>query len=115
MIASTLLALAEPTRLRIAEFLVDRPRSVTEICEFLGVDQPLVSKHLKALRLAGIVSAEQVQRKRIYSLEAGSLRELSEWVEKFRATWDARYRAVDDLLAELKTLEGEDRDGSNDR
>ena len=100
-----MMALGEPTRFRIAEFLSSERRSVTDICRFLSIDQPLVSKHLRVLRSAGVVGVQQSQRNRLYALESAPLKELSEWTEKFRSLWDARYSAIDAILDELKEPE----------
>lgn len=99
---NTFAALAEPTRLRIFEFLAPRPRSVGEICETLALGQPQVSKHLRVLRDHGVVAVEARAQQRIYSLRPEPLRELHDWLEQYRALVDERFTQLDQVLAELQ-------------
>src|SRR5687768_12172531 len=73
----TLAALADPTRLRIVEFLGSSPHSVGEICDTLALGQPQASKHLRVLREARVVDVEARAQQRIYALRPAALRELS--------------------------------------
>jgi DNA-binding transcriptional ArsR family regulator len=102
MIVETFAALAEPTRLRIVELLHTGPKPVGEICDFLPLPQPQVSKHLRVLKDAGLVEVQPRGQQRIYELRATPLRELNEWIERFRDIWGARYEQLDDLLIEMK-------------
>lgn len=102
MQASTFGALAEPNRFQIVELLRGGPRSVGEIVEALGIRQPQVSKHLRALSGAGIVAAEPLARRRIYHLEAARFEEIRDWVESFEQVWEAR---LDSLGAYLNTID----------
>ena len=95
-------ALAEPNRLRIIELLRDGPRSVNEIVAPLHRGQPLVSKHLRVLSQAGLVSAHAKAQRRIYQLEERPFDELDQWLTTIRRTWEARLDNLDDYLAELK-------------
>ncbi|WP_437493957.1 metalloregulator ArsR/SmtB family transcription factor [Sorangium sp. So ce1014] len=101
----TFAALADPTRLRIVELLRAGPRPVGEICDRLPLAQPQVSKHLRVLRDAGLVDVRPRAQQRIYGLRAAPLRELSEWLERFRDIWGARFEQLDDLLAEIQRNE----------
>lgn len=98
-------ALAEPTRLRIVEFLGTRPRSVGEICETLELGQPQASKHLRVLRDTGVVDVEARAQLRIYSLRAAPLRELNDWLERYRGIWGERMDQLDEIIEELKDKE----------
>jgi DNA-binding transcriptional ArsR family regulator len=107
----TLAALAEPTRLGIVEALGAGPRSVGEICGALALRQPQASKHLRVLRDAGVVRAEARAQLRIYSLRAEPLREMSEWLERYRRIWDERMDQLDDLIEEIQGKEQEGERG----
>src|SRR3989475_6387728 len=98
----TLSALAEPTRLQIVELLRAKPRAVGEIVERLGLRQPQVSKHLRVLSEAGLVEARPLAQQRIYSLRAQPLKELDEWLDPYRRTWDGRFPQLRDVLPDLK-------------
>jgi DNA-binding transcriptional ArsR family regulator len=99
---TTLSALAEPNRLAIVGLLRRKPLSVGEITSRLGLRQPQVSKHLRVLSEAGLVEARPVAQQRIYSLRAQPLKELDEWLEPYRRTWDERFEQLDDVLSDLK-------------
>jgi DNA-binding transcriptional ArsR family regulator len=107
---STLSALAEPNRLAIVGLLRRKPLSVGEITARLGLRQPQVSKHLRVLSEAGLVEAHPVAQQRIYSLRAQPLKELDEWLEPYRRTWDERFDQLDDVLRDLKRSEKGKRD-----
>jgi uncharacterized protein YndB with AHSA1/START domain/DNA-binding transcriptional ArsR family regulator len=83
-------ALAEPNRLRIVELLLERPHSVLEVAERLGLQQPQVSKHLKVLVEAGLVGTFAVAQQRYHGLRPQRLRELGDWVGGFSVLWDTR-------------------------
>ncbi len=89
-----LAVLAEPTRRRIVEALRRRERSVGDLVHVLRMTQPAVSKHLKVLREAGIVSARTVAQQRFYRLEPGPFRELDEWLAPYRTLWAAHLDAL---------------------
>ena len=103
----TFAALAEPTRLRIVEFLGTSPRSVGEICGSLALSQPQVSKHLRVLRDTGVVDVEAKAQHRIYSLRAAALRQMHEWLERYRGIWGERMDQLDDVIARMKDEEKE--------
>jgi DNA-binding transcriptional ArsR family regulator len=95
-----LIALAEPTRRRIADALRLRECSVSDLVATLRMSQPAVSKHLRVLREAGVVSARVSAQQRIYRLEPGPFRELDAWLAPYRRMWahhlDALERHLDD-------------------
>ena len=101
----TFAALADRNRLRMLELLRSRPRTVNEICDRLRLNQPHVSKHLRVLKEAGLVDVEPRAQERVYQLRGRSLRELRDWLERYRQLWDARFDALDTLVDELKTKE----------
>ena len=96
----TLGALAESNRLHIVELLRDGPRSVGEITERLGLQQPQVSKHLSVLSAAGLVEVRPVAQQRIYQLRAEPFNELDAWLQAYRHLWDARFDRVESYLRE---------------
>lgn len=91
-------AIAEPNRRRILDFLRTGERPAGELVEATGLSQPGVSKHLKMLREAGLVSVRPDGQRRLYRLEAGSLAALDAWLKPFRSFWAARLDALDDHL-----------------
>lgn len=97
----TFSALADPGRLRIVELLRQGPRSVNDISKRLRIAQPQVSKHLRTLRAAGLVSAEARAQQRLYELTPAPLRELDAWLAPYRAFWSQRLDALEARLASL--------------
>lgn len=94
----TFAALGEPSRLQIVEQLRERSFSVNELAEALRIRQPQVSKHLRVLREAGIVTAEPVARRRIYDLRAEPFDQISSWLDSFERLWEERLDSLDALL-----------------
>ena len=93
-------ALAEPSRRHILDLLRDGERSVNELVERLQLSQPGVSKHLKALREAGLVRVRPAGKQRWYGLRAEPLREVAEWLEPYRKHWSGRLDALERHLEE---------------
>ena len=104
-------ALAEPNRRQIVELLRRRPLAVGQIVDRLGLGQPQVSKHLRVLSQAGIVEARAVAQRRIYRLRAQPLKELDDWLEPYRRTWEERFEQLDDVVRDLKEKGKEKRHG----
>jgi DNA-binding transcriptional ArsR family regulator len=102
MAVDALAVLAEPTRRRIVEALRLAESSVGDLVGALGMSQPAVSKHLRVLRDAGVVSARTSAQLRIYRLEPGPFRELDAWLAPYRRLWT---RHLDDLERHLDTRE----------
>jgi DNA-binding transcriptional ArsR family regulator len=92
--------LAEPNRRRILDLLRERERSAGELLDHLRLAQPTVSKHLKLLREAGLVSVRREAQRRIYRLRAAPLAEVDEWLAPYRARWRARLDALERHLDE---------------
>ncbi|HEX6389485.1 MAG TPA: metalloregulator ArsR/SmtB family transcription factor [Solirubrobacteraceae bacterium] len=102
--------LAEPTRRRILDLLLERPRPVGELVEALEISQPGTSKHLRVLREAGLVRVDKQAQRRIYSISPAPLRELDAWLAPYRQLWAERLDALERHL-DAK----EDRDGPRNR
>jgi len=102
---TTLSALAEPNRLRMVELLRDGPRSVNDIVAQLHLSQPLVSKHLRVLSTAGLVTARPSGQQRIYQLQEEPFQQLDQWLDSFQRVWHTRLDHLDDYLQELKQSE----------
>jgi len=98
--ATTFEVLAEPTRRRILDLLLERSRAVGEIVEALGLSQPGVSKHLRVLREGGFVDVRQDAQRRFYELRPGPLAEVDAWLEPYRAHWSGRLDALERHLEE---------------
>jgi DNA-binding transcriptional ArsR family regulator len=88
-------ALVDPNRRAALELLRERPRSVGELQEELGLTQPATSKHLRVLREAGLVSARQDRQRRVYAVEPQPLAELHTWLARYRNLWDDRLDALE--------------------
>lgn len=108
---ATFNALADPTRRAILARLAKGEASVLELAEPFAMSQPAISKHLKVLERAGLVSRGRDAQRRPCRLEAAPLREATEFLEKYRAFWEARFQRLDALLEDMKEKEKEKRDG----
>jgi DNA-binding transcriptional ArsR family regulator len=89
-VPTTFDVLAEPARRRILDLLLERPRSVGELTEHLGLSQPATSKHLRVLRDAGLVSVRVDAQRRWYELDPAPLAELDAWLRPYRKFWSDR-------------------------
>jgi DNA-binding transcriptional ArsR family regulator len=95
LMATTFEVLAEPTRRRILDLLLERSRAVGEIVDVLGLSQPGVSKHLRVLREGGFVDVRQDAQRRYYELRPGPLAEVDAWLEPYRRLWAGRLDALE--------------------
>ena len=102
---STFAALADPTRRAILARLAKGEATVMELVEPFDLSQPAISKHLKVLEGAGLVSRGQDAQRRPRRLEAKPLAVANEWLERYRKYWEANYERLDALLEELKAAE----------
>jgi len=100
---ATFAALADPTRRAILSRLAAGQLSVTELAEPFAMSQPAISKHLKVLERAGLVSRGRDAQRRPRQLEAKPLAQATEWLERYREFWEGNYQRLDALLEELKT------------
>ena len=105
-LSRTFAALADPTRRAILERLAGGEATVNELAEPFALSLQAVSKHLKVLERAGLVSRGREAQRRPCRLEAAPLAEASEWLERYRRFWEGRYQRLDGLLEELKAQEG---------
>jgi DNA-binding transcriptional ArsR family regulator len=104
-------ALADSTRRRMLDLLRERPHTVNELVALLGLSQPLISKHLRVLREAGLVSVRQDAQRRWYELRTEPLVEIDTWLGSYRHLWAERYDRLDEYLINLQDQEkGEHHD-----
>jgi len=94
-------ALADPTRRAILARLADGESSVNELAEPFEMSLPAVSKHLKVLERAGLITRGRNAQWRPCRLEADPLRDVSDWLQDYRRFWDESYQRLDDYLAKL--------------
>lgn len=99
---ATFAALADPTRRAILARLASGDASVTELAKPFRMSQPAISKHLKVLERAGLVSSGQEAQRRPRRLEAAPLAEADAWLEGYRRYWERNYQQLDALLDELQ-------------
>jgi DNA-binding transcriptional ArsR family regulator len=104
-LSSTFAALADPTRRAILARLVTGECSVTELAEPFEMSLPAVSKHLQVLERAGLIARGREAQWRPCRLEAGPLKEVAEWAERYRAIWEQRFDRLDTYLHQLKAKE----------
>ncbi len=99
---ATFAALADPTRRAILARLATGDASVTELAEPFAMSQPAISKHLKVLERAGLITRGRDAQRRPRRLEAKPLAEANEWLEMYRKFWEARFQRLDSVLDDLK-------------
>jgi len=100
---ATFAALADPTRRAILARLATGEASVTQLAAPFKMSQPAISKHLKVLERAGMISRERDAQRRPSRLVAKPLAEASKWLEQYRQFWETSFQRLDDLLDELKS------------
>jgi DNA-binding transcriptional ArsR family regulator len=99
-------ALADPTRRAILARLALGEASVNELAEPFEMSQPAISKHLKVLERAGLISRHRDAQKRPCRLEAAALAEADAWLEHYRRYWERNFGKLDELLVELQAEAG---------
>jgi DNA-binding transcriptional ArsR family regulator len=99
---ATFAALADPTRRAILARLASGEASVTELAEPFEMTQPAISKHLKVLERAGLISRGRDAQRRPRRLEAKRFAEATEWLEKYRRLWAGNFQRLDALLDQLR-------------
>src|ERR1700736_4803395 len=102
---ATFAALADPTRRAILARLASGEASVMELAKPFAMSQPAISKHLKVLERAGLISRGRDAQRRPCRIEARPLAEADEWLENYRRIWEANFQRLDVLLDELKGQE----------
>lgn len=98
-------ALADPTRRAILARLVSGEVSVTELAAPFEMSLPAITKHLKVLERAGLIARGRDAQWRPCRLEAGPLKDVADWVERYRSFWEQSFDRLDDYLIELKQKE----------
>jgi len=99
---ATFAALADPTRRAILARLATGEATVNELAAPFDMSQPAISKHLKVLERAGLISRGREAQRRPRKLEPRPLAEATDWIERYRRIWEANYQRLDALLQELK-------------
>src|SRR5216684_3120471 len=102
-LSMVLMALADPTRRAILSRLEHGEGTVLELAAPFDLKLPTVSKHLKVLQRAGLISQGRKAQWRPCRLEPAALKDVSEWVEKYRHVWEERFGRLDEYLRELQT------------
>jgi len=104
-LSTTFAALADPTRRAILARLASGEKSVNELAEPFEMSLPAVSKHLKVLESAGLIARGREAQWRPCRLEAGPLKDISTWVERYRRFWEQSFDRLDDYLREIQAKE----------
>jgi DNA-binding transcriptional ArsR family regulator len=104
---TTFAALADPTRRAILARLARGEASVQELAEPFAMSQPAISKHLKVLERAGLITRGRDRQRRPCRLEAKPLSEANEWLERYRECWEENFARLDALLEEMKAEGGQ--------
>jgi DNA-binding transcriptional ArsR family regulator len=105
---ATFAALADPTRRAILARLALGEASVTELAEPFAMSQPAISKHLKVLERAGLISRGRDAQRRLSRIEAKPLEEANGWLEGYRQFWEARFQRLDALLDAVRSHMGDE-------
>jgi DNA-binding transcriptional ArsR family regulator len=92
-------ALADPVRRELVDLLADGELSAGELAGRFPVSRPAISRHLRVLREAGLVTARTEGRRRVYALDPGPLRQIDDWLEPYRDLWAQRLDALDTEIA----------------
>lgn len=108
---ATFFALADPTRRAILARLAESEASVSELAEPFQMSQPAISKHLKVLERAGLVSVRTDGARRPRRLEPEPLEVATEWIERYRQVWETNFQRLEALLEEMKAA-GENAESS---
>ena len=101
-LSATFSALADPTRRAILARLAEGEATVNELASPFDLKLPTISKHLKVLQHAGLVSQTKKAQWRPCRLEPAPLKDVAEWAERFRANWEESFQRLDEYLAELQ-------------
>jgi DNA-binding transcriptional ArsR family regulator len=99
---ATFAALADPTRRAILARLATGEATVNELAAPFDMSQPAISKHLKVLERAGLISRGREAQRRPRKLEPRPLAEATDWIERYRRIWEANFKRLDAVLQELK-------------
>ena len=105
-------ALADPTRRAILTRLAEGEATVAELAEPFAMSQPAISRHLKVLEAAGLISRTRRATARLSHLEAEPLREVTTWLARYQRFWDESHERLDDLLAALQATKDDTEYGT---
>ncbi|HTJ59197.1 MAG TPA: metalloregulator ArsR/SmtB family transcription factor [Devosiaceae bacterium] len=101
---ATFIALADPTRRAILARLATGQASVAELAKPFDISQPAISKHLKILERAGLVTQGRDAQRRPRRIEVAPLAEANAWLERYRDLWEASFQRLDSLLEEMQAI-----------
>jgi DNA-binding transcriptional ArsR family regulator len=110
-LSATLSALADPTRRAILARLATGEAPVTELAAPFDMSLPAISKHLKVLERAGLISRGREAQRRPCRIQAAPLKDVADWLEHYRRFWDESFDRLGDYLRELQAKEGPPHDG----
>jgi len=102
---ATFAALSDPTRRAILARLANGEATVNDLVKPFNISQPAISKHLKVLERAGLISKDIDRQRRPRRIEAAPMAEANAWLEKYREFWEVNYKRLDSLLDVMKTAE----------
>ena len=114
-LSATFGALADPTRRAILARLASGEASVTELAEPFAMSMPAISKHLKVLERAGLISRSREAQWRPCRLEAAPLQEIAGWMEHYRRFWEESFDRLDDYLQQLKKPDWKNKENKHVR
>ena len=114
-LSSTFAALADPTRRAILARLASGKTSVTELAEPFEMTLPAVTKHLKVLERAGLITRGREAQWRPCRIEPRALKDADDWLERYRRLWEESFDRLDDYLAKLQTKDREKKHGRKNR
>jgi DNA-binding transcriptional ArsR family regulator len=112
---ATFAALADPTRRAILARLAKGDATVSDLAKPFNISQPAISKHLKVLERAGLITKDIDRQRRPRRIEARPMAEASAWLEKYRQFWEARFDKLDDLLEKMKAEQALEEPTKNTR
>ncbi len=107
-LSNTFIALADPTRRAILARLTSGEASVTELAKPFQMSLPGISKHLKVLEHAGLITRGRQAQWRPCRLQAGPLKDVADWLEHYRSFWDESFDRLDDYLREIQAQQKQD-------
>jgi len=102
---ATFAALADPTRRAILARLTKGEATVNDLVKPFNISQPAISKHLKVLERAGLISKDIDRQRRPRKIDAAPMAEANAWLEEYREFWEVNYKRLDSLLDVMKTAE----------
>jgi DNA-binding transcriptional ArsR family regulator len=102
LLSSTFAALADPTRRAMLARLALGPATVTELAEPFKISMPAISKHLKVLERAGLIERGREAQWRPAQLQAAPLKDVSEWLERYRENWEENFDRLDEYLRKIQ-------------